>query len=112
MSSLFSAVWFEAGIVTLESAADFARYALLRPTQPARHWRWAAFRDWSEEREELNAAECRAAFALGDTEPDQNLGTAMMCHVLYQRWCPADVYESARSSIREAVRRVATLRRT
>jgi hypothetical protein len=104
MSALFSPAWFAAGVVTPESAADFARYAATAPARPARHWLWAAFRDWSEEREALTADECRAAFALGEAEPDRNLGTAMMCHVLYQRKCPQTVREAAKRSDRAPVR--------
>jgi hypothetical protein len=104
MSALFPPNWFAAGVVTPKSAADFARFAAGAPARPVRHWLWAAFRDWSEEREALTADECRAAFALGQTEPDQNLGTAMMCHVLYQRKCPEDVRTVARQSTRAPVR--------
>jgi hypothetical protein len=104
MSVLFPPTWFEAGVVTPQSAADFARYAAGEPDRPARHWLWAAFRDWSEEREALTADECRAAFALGAAEPDENLGTAMMCHVLYQRKCPPDVRAAAKQSDRAPVR--------
>ena len=70
---------------------------------PARHWRWAAFRDWCEERERLTAAECRAAYALGEAESDTNLGTAIMCRVLYERTCPADVREAAKGNARAVV---------
>jgi hypothetical protein len=104
MAALFPPAWFAAGVVTPRSAADFARYAAGAPAHPARHWLWAAFRDWSEEREPLSADECRAAFALGEIEPDANLGTAMMCHVLYQRACPADVRAAAQRSGRAPVR--------
>ena len=109
MSELFPHSWFAAGIVTAESAADFARIAAAHPARPARHWKWAAFRDWSEERERLSAAECRAAYDLGESEADVNLGTAMMCHALFQRGCPADVRESAKRSDRAPVRRTSVL---
>jgi len=46
---------------------------------------------------------------LGRAEPDANLGTAIMCSVLYQRMCPADVVASAAASDRPAVRRAANL---
>ncbi len=104
---LFPPTWFAAGVVTAESAADFARFAAGAPDRPARHWLWAAFRDWSEEREALTADQCRAAFALGEAEPDRGLGTAMMCHALYQRACPADVRAAAARSDRAPVLRTA-----
>jgi hypothetical protein len=107
MTPHFPPAWFAAGVVTPESAVDFTRIAAGGPPRPARHWLWAAFRDWSEEREPLTEAQCRAAFALGDAEPDANLGTAMMCHVLYQRACPPDVRAAARAGPRAAVRRAA-----
>jgi hypothetical protein len=107
MNTLFPASWFAAGIVTAESAVDFARYAANAPEFPARHWLWAAFRDWSEEHEPLTAEQCRLVYALGEADPDANLGTAMMCHALYQRACPADVREMAKRSARDAVRRAA-----
>jgi hypothetical protein len=110
MSELFPPEWFAAGVATPESAADFARYAAASPTRTVRHWLWAAFRDWTEEREALTAEECRTAFALGVGQPDENLGTAMMCHVLYQRMCPADVSEAAKRSDRAPVRRAAQVR--
>ena len=103
---LFPPAWFAAGIVTDESAAYFARQAFAAPDRPARHWRWAAFRDWSEEREQLTSAECRAAYALGEADPDHNLGTAMMCHALLRKTCPRDVRDAAAQSDRAAVRRV------
>jgi hypothetical protein len=109
MNELFPQSWFAAGVVTPESAADFARYAAAAPTVEARHWRWSAFRDWSEEREALSESECRRAYALGRAEPDQNLGTAIMCHALYQRNCPADVREAAKQSDRSVVRRAERL---
>ena len=80
------------------------------PERPVRHWLWAAFRDWSEERESLTADECRAAFALGEVEPDRNLGTAMMCHALYQRKCPVDVRAAAKRSDRAPVRNAVKMR--
>ena len=108
MSALFPPTWFAAGIVTAESAADFARYAAAAPERPVRHWRWSAFRDWSEEHEPLTAEQCRAVYQLGEADPDTNLGTAMMCHALYQRACPSDVRERANRSVRAAVRRAAS----
>ena len=110
MDPLFPPAWFASGVVTDASAADFARYAAAKPERPARHWRWAAFRDWCEERERLTAAECRAAYALGAAEPDTNLGTAIMCRVLYERTCPADVRETAKGSARAVVAHAARLR--
>jgi hypothetical protein len=107
MAPLFSPEWFASGVVTPESAADFARYAAAEPHRSARYWRWAALRDWSEEREALTATECRAIYTLGEAEADVNLGTAIMCHALYQRACPPDVREAARRSNRAPVRRVA-----
>src|SRR4051794_3357937 len=94
---LFSRAWFAAGVVTDESAAYFARLALAAPNRPVRHWLWAAFRDWSEEREALTPDECRAVYALGESEPDRNLGTAMMCHAVFRK-CPPDVRAAARRS--------------
>src|SRR4051812_37120412 len=85
----FGPAWFAAGVVTPDSAADFARLAAAAPGKPPRAWRWAAFRDWAEERTPLTAEECRAAFELGRGEADANLGTALVCAVLYQRACPA-----------------------
>ncbi|AMV30316.1 hypothetical protein VT84_38345 [Gemmata sp. SH-PL17] len=107
--TLFPISWFATGIVTPESASDFARYAQTSPNHPARHWLWAAFRDWSEERERLTSDECRTAYALGEADPDQNLGTAMMCHVLLQRTCPSDVRITAAQSNRPAVRKITGL---
>jgi hypothetical protein len=104
---MFPRTWFDAGVVSAESAADFARYAAQSPQRPVRHWRWGAFRDWAEEREPLTAEQCRAAYALGEGEADVNLGTAMMCHALLQRACPVDVRESAKRSARPPVRRAA-----
>ena len=109
MTELFPPSWFAAGVVTAESAADFARYATAHPEHPARHWKWAAFRDWAEEREPLTAEQCRAAYALGEAEVDVNLGTAMMCHALLQRACPAEVRERAKRSNRAPVRRAAAV---
>ncbi|MCI0701151.1 MAG: hypothetical protein L0241_08715 [Planctomycetia bacterium] len=105
MSLLFPPAWFAAGVITPESAADFARFANNSPARPARFWLWAAFRDWSEEREPLSADECRAAYTLGEGEPDVNLGTAMMCHAILQRNCPPDVRAAATHSNRPAVSR-------
>ena len=104
---MFSHAWFVAGVVTAGSAADFARYAAARPDRAPRHWKWAAFRDWAEERERLTPDECRAAYRLGEADADLNLGIAMTCHVLYRRECPADVRDAARGSDRPAVRRAA-----
>lgn len=104
---LFPPAWFTAGVVDSASAADFARYASAAPQKPARHWKWLAFRDWCEEREPLSAAECRTIFALGETDEDVNLGTAMMCHALLERNCPADVRTAGQQSSRAAVRRAA-----
>jgi hypothetical protein len=103
---LFSQEWFASGVVSAESAADFERIAAAAaPPRSARYWRWAAFRDWTEERERLTSDECRAVYALGEGEPDANLGTALMCHAIYQRACPADVREAAKKSNRAPVRR-------
>jgi hypothetical protein len=103
----FPRAWFDAGVMTPESAADFARYSAGAPQFPERHWKWLAFRDFTDEREALTASECRAAFHLGESEPDANLGTAIMCRVLYERACPADVRRLAEASARPAVRRAA-----
>jgi hypothetical protein len=97
--------WFAAGIVSPGAAADFARYAAASPDTPARAWRWAAVRDWAEERGRLTADECRTLFALGAADPDANLGTALMCLAVYQPRCPADVRAAAAAHPRAAVRR-------
>lgn len=109
---LFPYPWFLAGIVTPASAADFGTFAVAAPRFPPRHWLWLAFRDWSEEREPLTADQCRTAFGLGEAEADAdlNLGTAMMCHALYQGKCPADVRDRAKRSGRAPVRRAAERR--
>ncbi len=107
MEPLFPPAWFAAGVITDESSAYFSRQAAAHPERPARHWRWAAFRDWSEEREQITAAECRAVYELGEADADANLGTAMMCHAVLQRTCPADVRAAAAANERAAVRRVA-----
>lgn len=111
MEPMFPPAWFAAGVVTDESAGYFARLALSAPDRPVRHWRWAAFRDWSEEREQLTAEQCRAVYELGEADPDANLGTAMMCHALLRRFCPPDVRARAKTSDRDPVRRTAALRR-
>jgi hypothetical protein len=106
---LFPEKWFAAGVVDAESAADFARFAAAAPDRPVRHWRWLAFRDWGESRERLTAGECEAAYELGEAEAetDANLGVAMMCHVLLQRNCPAELRDAARRSNWPAARRAA-----
>lgn len=107
---MFPPAWFAAGVVTPDSAADFARLAAAAPGRPARSWRWAAFRDFVEERGRLTGDECRAAYRLGAAEPDENLGAAIQCGVLYQRACPPDVAAEAVTSTRPAVRRAAARR--
>jgi hypothetical protein len=106
----FTPAWFAAGVATAELAADLARLAAAAPGVPGRHWRWLAFREFTAERERLTADECRAVYRLGEGEADANLGTALMCHVLYLRACPADVVADAGVSDRPAVRRAARLR--
>src|SRR5439155_19388250 len=106
----FAPGWFAAGVAAAELVADLARLAAASPERPARHWRWLAFREFTAERERLTADECRAVYRLGEGEPDANLGTALMCHVLYRRACPADVVAEAAVSDRPAVRRAAHLR--
>ena len=103
----FTSAWMAAGVITLESLAEFARYAANDPGKPHRHWRWLAFRDFAEERVPLNDDQCRVLFHLGECEPDANLGTAIMCCILYQSSCPEDVLQTAAASDREAVRRIA-----
>ena len=105
MELTFPPSWFAAGLVTAESAADFARYVVSEPTRPRRHWLWLAFRDYVEENTPLSAEVCRAIYRLGEAEADANLGTAMMCSAIYQRNCPADVLDGAYSSVRGAVKR-------
>lgn len=73
----------------------------------SRRERWLAVRDFVESREQLTPDECRMLFDLGLSEPDRNLGTAVMCGVLCRRACPPDVRERARASDRVAVRRAA-----
>jgi hypothetical protein len=106
----FSPAWFAAGVVNAEAAADFARLAAADPAKPPRFWRWAAVRDFVEERAPLSADECRAAYRLGRAEPDANLGTAIMATAVYQPACPADVLADAATCNRPAVRRAAAKR--
>lgn len=110
MDPLFPPSWFSAGLVSAESAADFARFATAAPNRSVSHWRWLAFRDSVEENGPLSETMCRAAFQLGEAELDAALGTAMMCSVLYQRHCPRDVRRSAEACERAAVLRAAKLR--
>ncbi|MFO0796890.1 MAG: hypothetical protein U0804_05395 [Gemmataceae bacterium] len=104
---MFPPSWYAAGVVSAAAAADFARYAAAAPDVSARAWRWAAARDWAEEHAPLSADACRTLFALGAADPDENLGTALMCVALYQRGCPADVRAAAAAHPRPAVRRAA-----
>lgn len=78
------------------------------PAHPRRE-RWLAIRDFVESREQLSPDECRMLFDLGLAEPDRNLGTAVMCGVLYRRTCPPDVRDWAKASDRAAVTRTANL---
>jgi hypothetical protein len=103
----FTSAWQAAGVITVDSLAEFVRYVAKDPAKPARHWRWLAFRDFAEEHIPLNDDQCRVLFHLGEREPDVNLGTAMMCCVLYQKACPDEVWAKAKDSDREAVRRIA-----
>jgi hypothetical protein len=111
--SLFPPAWFASGVVTAESAADFERWAAREPHWSTRHWRWAAFRDWVEEREPLTAEQCRAVYQLGETEAeaDANLGTAIMSHAVLQRACPPDVRDTAVRSLLPALRHLFAARR-
>jgi hypothetical protein len=109
-SLTFSQDWFAAGIVTAESAADFARYARTDPSKQPRFWRWAAFQDFVEETGPLPANACRAAYDLGRREPDANLGRAMVAHVLYEQFCPEDVWTDAQIRFPQLARRVAAVR--
>jgi hypothetical protein len=106
----FTPAWFAAGVLTPEALADFVRIAAAHPGRPAPAWRWAALRDFIEERGQLTVDECRAIYQLGLVEPDAALGTAIRCCVLYQAACPADVVRQASGSDCAAVRRVATLK--
>jgi hypothetical protein len=103
----FSPTWFAAGVVTAESAADFARYAAADPARPPRSWRWAAFRDFVEEHTPLTAGQCEAVYRLGEAEPDAHLGTAIMAHAVYEPACPAGLLREAAGCDRPAVRRAA-----
>ncbi len=98
MNIPFPASWFAAGLVNAETVADFTRYAAAEPECPSRHWKWLAFRDYVEENGPLSAEMCRAVYQLGEAEQDANLGTAMMCGAVYQRACPADVLDQARTA--------------
>jgi hypothetical protein len=106
----FSPAWFAAGVVSDESAADFARYAAADPARPPRSWRWAAFRDFVEEHAPLSAAACVAVYRLGEAEPDAALGTAIMAHAVYEPGCPAELLGEAAGCDRTAVRRAARRR--
>jgi len=88
---IFPDRWFEAGVVTAESAADFARLAAAKPEKSVRYWYWLAFRDYTEEKGRLSAEECRAFFAMGQSEPDANLGGAIMAHIRHELACPASI---------------------
>ena len=103
----FTPVWFAAGVVTPDSAADFARLAAARPGLRPRFWRWAAVRDFAEEQGPLTPDQCRAVYQLGRDEPDEMLGVAIRCLVLYQSKCPPDVVAAARVDAQPAVRRAA-----
>ena len=107
----FTPEWYRAGVATLESVAAFAAYAAKDRNKPPRYWRWMAFRDFAEERTPLSERECRASFQLGESEPDANLGTAVMCCVLYQKHCPIELIEAAIRSSRAPLRRTARLLR-
>lgn len=102
---MFPTSWFAAGLVTADSAADFMRLAAAAPDRTVSQWRWLAFRDFVEETGGLSPETCRAAYRLGEAEPDAALGTAIMCSVLYQRNCPPDVRVAAMRCERAAVRR-------
>lgn len=103
----FTPDWFAAGIVSHEVVDDFVRIATASPGKPPRFWRWAAFRDFVEEHDKLTTDECRAIYRLGEAEPDLLLGTAIMCSVLYQAACPAELSREAETSARPPVRRAA-----
>lgn len=92
---MFPDSWYAAGVVTPASAADFSEYARRDAARSGRHWRWMAFRDFVEEGTPLDAACCARLFELGRGESDLNLGTAMMCAMLYQRRCPETVKQIA-----------------
>ena len=106
----FTPAWFAAGVVTEEVVADFVRIAATHSPRPSRAWRWAAFRDFVEERDGLTPTECRAIYTLGAGEADVALGTAIMCAVLYQRGCPAELLREAARSDRAAIQRAAAIR--
>jgi hypothetical protein len=105
MTALFPAAWFAAGVVDEQSARDFEKLAQAAPQRPLRAWRWAAFRDWCEERDHLTPEQCRALYQLGEAEPDTNLGTAIMCRAVLDRACPHDIRAAARETARHGLLR-------
>ena len=88
---IFPERWYAAGVVTPESAADFARLAAGDSSKSARYWYWLAFRDFTEEHGPLTTEQCVALHALGRAEPDTNLGGAIMAHIRHERACPREL---------------------
>jgi len=106
----FSREWIDLGIITPEKLKQLEAEWAKGEDRNAEHYRWRAFREFIEARESLDADMARALYNLGANDPDSAMGGSIMAEVLWRKDCPADLLESAASSGRKFLRKIANER--
>ncbi|MDQ3686380.1 MAG: hypothetical protein M3430_12395 [Acidobacteriota bacterium] len=103
----FSQEWIDLGIVTHGKLKQIEAEWAKGDDRNTEHYRWRAFHDFIQSKETLDADTATALYDLGANDPDYAMGGAIMAEILWRKDCPKHLLESAATSERKHLRKIA-----
>jgi len=103
----FSERWFALGLITkLQHQELINEFHKGEDTNPE-HYRWRVFCDFMRKSDQLSADLMRQLYFLGEMDTDHSMGGSMMVAILKRTDCPMDIIESAKTSDRKYLQKIA-----
>src|SRR3989442_1469083 len=102
----FTRRWWDLGVIDATSLALYRAEWDRGEDRNPEHYRYGAFRAFLAARRPLPPDLAQALFELGDADPDQMMGGAMMADIVRLPECPKPVLDLASSSRPHLVRLV------
>ena len=106
----FTQTWRDLGIVDDEQVAASEFEWEHGDDKNAEHFRYGAFRRFLDAQRPLSPEMCRALYELGNDDPDEAMGGAIMAKIITLKECPPDIIEDALCSPRPLLKRLAEKR--
>ena len=102
----FTERWFTLGVVSDELLSEMRRKWDTGDDPNPEHYRYGAFQEYLTKRRPLSPEVAISLYELGDTDPDESMGGAMMADILRLPECPPNLFDAAAESGRKHLVRI------